>query len=238
VPQKKAAAKKAKPKKRVPKPTAADSAKSPAKTPIRSLRPEPRDSRHALIDVAIEIIQSRGIDALRVEDVCERVGVSKGSLYWHFGDREGLIREALLEHMYRLGDEQLSVLNSAVDKFTTRDDYLSKIAGAFVDPFDLSQVEGRWQRLELIAGSRRDPKLAPIMAEIQRRHFRYLSDIMERSAREGLLRLDVDPKAIAALLVAVGLGSNVLALLGDEGPQPEAWTTSLLVLVDALFPPK
>lgn len=238
MPQKKSAARKVAPKKRVARKAPAKPPKSPAKTSIRSLRPEPRDSRHALIDVAIEIIQSRGIDALKVEDVCEQVGVSKGSLYWHFGDREGLIREALLEHMYRLGDEQLAVLNNAVDKFTTRDDYLSKIAGAFVDPFDASQVETRWQRLELIAGSRRDPKLAPIMAEIQRRHFRYLSDIMERSAREGLLRLDVDPKAIAALLVAVGLGSNVLSLLGEEGPQADAWTSSLIVLVDALFPPK
>jgi AcrR family transcriptional regulator len=238
VPQKKAAAKKAKPKKRAPKQVVVDSAKSAARPSLTSLRPERRDSRHALIDVAIEIIQAHGIDALRIEDVCERVGVSKGSLYWHFGDREGLIREALLEHMYRLGDEQLAVLNSAVDRFTTRDDYLMKIAGAFVDPFDASQVETRWQRLELIAGSRRDPKLAPIMAEIQRRHHRYLTDIMEKASKQGVLRPDVDPKAVAAMLVAVGLGSNVLSLLGEEGPRPEAWTASLIVLVDALFPPK
>lgn len=238
MPTKKASARKAKSKRRASR-TATSTASNPASaTSLSSLRPERRVSRDALIDAAIELIHAHGVDALRIEDVCERVGVSKGSMYWHFGDREGLIREALLEHMYRLGDEQLTVLNSAVDKFTTRDDYLMRIAGAFVDPFDKSQVESRWQRLELIAGSRRDPKLAPIMAEIQRRHHRYLSDIMERAAREGLLRPDVDPKAIAALLVVVGLGSNVLSLLGDEGPQPEAWTASLLVLVDALFPPK
>lgn len=205
-------------------------------TPLRPAKPVRRDSRQELIDVAIDIIQSHGIDALRIDDVCERVGVSKGSLYWHFGDREGLIREALLEHMYRVGDEQLKAFTEAVDNFTTRDDYLLKIGGAFVDPFDESQVETRWQRLELIAGSRRDTTLAPIMAEIQRRHYRYVADILERALAQKILRPDLDPKAVAAMIVAVGLGSNVLSLLDDEGPTPEAWMNFLLVMVDTLFP--
>ena len=205
-------------------------------TPLRPAKPVRRDSRQELIDVAVDIIQSHGIDALRIDDVCERVGVSKGSLYWHFGDREGLIREALLEHMYRVGDEQLKVFTEAVDNFTSRVDYLTKIGGAFVDPFDESQVETRWQRLELIASSRRDATLAPIMAEIQRRHYRYVADILERALSQKILRPELDPKAVAAMLVAVGLGSNVLSLLGDEGPTPEAWTGFLLVMVDTLFP--
>ena len=208
-------------------------------TPLTSLRPAKparKDSRQELIDVAIDIIQTHGIDALRIEDVCERVGVSKGSLYWHFGDRNGLIREALLEHMYRLGDEQLGTLSAAVDNFSSRDDYLAKVAGALVDPFDASQVETRWQRLELIASSRRDPDLSAIMAEIQRRHHRYLADLMDKAAAQGVLRPDVDPSAVAAMLVAVGLGSNVLSLLGEEGPTPEAWTGFLLVMIETLFP--
>jgi len=208
---------------------------APHREPARS-RPARRDSRSELIDVAIQIIQSHGVDALRIEDVCERVGVSKGSLYWHFGDRDGLIREALLEQMYRMGKDQLSVLNDAVETFATRDEYLMKIAGALVDPFDAEQVESRWQRLELLAGSRRDPMLASIISDIQRRHLRYLDDIMTKAAQQGALRPDVDPTAVAAMLVVVGLGSNVLSVLGEDGPSPEQWLGLLLVMIDALFP--
>lgn len=206
-------------------------------TSLRPVRPARKDSRQELIDVAIEIIQYQGIDALRIEDVCERVGVSKGSLYWHFSDREGLIREALLEQLYRLGDEQLGVLSAAVDTAATRDEYLMRLAGAFVDPFDKEQVEARWQRLEMIATTRRDPKLAAIMEEIQQRHHRYLTDLMEKAAAKGFLRKDVDPAAIAAMVTAIGLGSNILGLLGEDGPTPDAWQSSLFVLIDMLFPP-
>ena len=206
---------------------------SPAKKSPRRTQP---DSRAELIDAAIDIILRDGIDALRIEDVCERVGVTKGSLYWHFNDRTGLIRESLLEHMRRVGEAQLSVLSDAVGSNATRDEYLARVAGAVVDPFDAKEVESRWQRLELITTSRRDPEMAAIMADIQRRHQRYLTDLMETASARGLLRADVDPKAVAAMLVSVGMGSNLLSLLGEDGPNPDAWSGFLFVMIETLFP--
>lgn len=211
------------------------SSKKPSKAK-NSPRRAHTDSRTELIDATIEIILRDGIDALRIEDVCERVGVTKGSLYWHFNDRTGLIRESLLEHMRRLGEAQLSALSEAVGSDATRDEYLGRVAGALVDPFDAAEVESRWQRLELITTSRRDPELAAIMSDIQRRHQRYLTDLMETASARGLLRSDVDPKALAAMFVAVGMGSNLLSLLGEDGPAPEAWTGLLLVMIETLFP--
>ena len=213
---------------------------SPAKkvdTPKKTRRQAHPDSRTELIDATLDIILKDGIDALRIEDVCERVGVTKGSLYWHFNDRTGLIREALLEHLRRLGEAQLSALSDAVEGFTTRDEHLVRIAGALVDPFDPDEVEARWQRFELIATSRRDPELAAIMSDIQRRHQRYLTDLMETASARGILRADVDPKAMAAMLISVGMGSNLLSLLGEDGPDADSWSQFLLLMIEMLFPP-
>ena len=209
--------------------------KKPSK-PNKAPRRTYPDSRMELIDAAIDIVFKDGIDALRIEDVCDRVGVTKGSLYWHFNDRNGLIREALLEHMRRIGEAQLSALSEAVGSDATRDEYLARIAGALVDPFDKAEVESRWQRLELIATSRRDPEMAAIMSDIQRRHQRYLTDLMETASARGHLRPDVDPKALAAMLVSVGLGSNLLSLLGEDGPTPDSWSRFLFLMIETLFP--
>ena len=214
--------------------------KATGRTSTTKKKPAPRrprpDSRMELIDATIEIILRDGIDALRIEDVCDRVGVTKGSLYWHFNDRTGLIRESLLEHMRRLGEEQLGALSAAVGGFSTRDEYLVQVAGALVDPFDDDEVESRWQRLELITTSRRDPEMWSIMSDIQRRHQRFLTDLMETAATRGALRADVDPKATAAALVAVGMGSNLLSLLGEDGPSPAAWSGFLFLMIETLFP--
>lgn len=205
--------------------------------PPRPERRPRRDSRGELLDAALEIILERGIDGLRIEDVCERVGVTKGSLYWHFNDRDGLIREALLEQLYRMGEEKLDAASTAVDTASSRDDYLMKVAGAFVDPFDPAEVEARWQRLELITASRRDPGLWAMMSDVQRRQQRFLLELMDAASANGILRPDVDPRAMAAALSVISLGSNLLSLLGDDGPTPEAWTSLLLLMVELLFPP-
>ena len=204
--------------------------------PSRPTRKVRRDSRGELIDAALDIILNKGVDALRVDDVCEQVGVTKGSLYWHFNDREGLIQAALLEQLYRLADEQLAVLGGAIDSASSTDDYLAKVVEALINPFDSEEVHQRWQRLEIIVASRRDETLMTMMSDVQRRQQKYMTDAMEKASERRLLRPDADPKAVAAVLTAVSLGSTNLSLLGEDGPTPEAWTNLMLLMISLLFP--
>jgi len=196
-----------------------------------------QDSRQGLIDAALDIIVANGIDALRIEDVCERVGVTKGSLYWHFQDRQGLIREALFEQLRRLSAEQIEALDEAIDSGASRDEYLMRVAGTLVDPFDPEEAEARWQRWEMLATTRRDPELREVMADLQRRHQRYLVSIMSKAQERGILRRDADPAAVAAAINALALGSNNLSFLAEDGPSPDAWNGLMLLLIDLLFPP-
>lgn len=200
-------------------------------------RAAPQDSRQGLIDAALDIIVANGIDALRIEDVCERVGVTKGSLYWHFQDRQGLIREALFEQLRRLSAEQIEALDEAIDSGASRDEYLMRVAGTLVDPFDPEEAEARWQRWEMLATTRRDPELRDVMADLQRRHQRYLVSIMSKAQERGILRRDADPAAVAAAINALALGSNNLSFLAEDGPTPDAWNGLILLLIDLLFPP-
>ncbi len=55
-----------------------------------------RLDRDAWIRAAFAALAEHGADALRVEVLAKRCGVTKGSFYWHFKDRRDLI-EALLE---------------------------------------------------------------------------------------------------------------------------------------------
>lgn len=47
------------------------------------------------IHAAQRVLQSRSIDAVRVEVLAKEMGVTKGSFYWHFKDRDDLIRRML-----------------------------------------------------------------------------------------------------------------------------------------------
>jgi len=44
---------------------------------------------------ALELIAERGVQALAIEPLARRMGITKGSFYWHFASREALLEQAL-----------------------------------------------------------------------------------------------------------------------------------------------
>ena len=64
-------------------------------------RPQQQRSRElvkALIDATAKVIQQQGLDNTTTARIAEVAGVSVGSLYQYFGDKDGLI-EALMESL-------------------------------------------------------------------------------------------------------------------------------------------
>lgn len=45
---------------------------------------------------ALELIAEKGIRAVAVESLARRMGVTKGSFYWHFPNRDALLEQSLL----------------------------------------------------------------------------------------------------------------------------------------------
>ena len=53
--------------------------------------------REAWVRGAVAVLAEHGAEGLRVEVLAKRLGVTKGSFYWHFKDRRDL-QDAVLEH--------------------------------------------------------------------------------------------------------------------------------------------
>jgi TetR/AcrR family transcriptional regulator len=53
------------------------------------------DSRPQLLARALELFASRGYDAVGVQEIVDAAGVTKPSLYHHFGSKRGLLRALL-----------------------------------------------------------------------------------------------------------------------------------------------
>ena len=61
-----------------------------AAKPVRAML-----DRDAWIKAAVTILAEHGADGLRVEVLAKRLGVTKGSFYWHFKDRRDLLDAVL-----------------------------------------------------------------------------------------------------------------------------------------------
>ena len=63
-------------------------------------------SRDDWISGAWDMLGEAGLDGDRVEPLAKRLGVTKGSFYWHFRDRQELL-DALLDRWFSIWDDQM-----------------------------------------------------------------------------------------------------------------------------------
>jgi AcrR family transcriptional regulator len=77
-------------------------AKAKRKAPLRvALTPQ------SWVDAATAVLVDEGIDHVRVDVLASQLQVTRGSFYWHFRDREDLLRR-VLQHWSEQATEQLT----------------------------------------------------------------------------------------------------------------------------------
>lgn len=216
------------------RPSQAKPSRSTSKRPAGSAKT--LDSRAQMIDVALRMILDRGIDALRIDDVVAEVGVTKGSLYWHFEDRQGLVKAAIAEQIHRFSGEMVVGVSEAISDSSAKDDYLARIMPFIIDPFDKKQVKSRWGRLSILVETQNDPELREMMRDVQARHLEVVVELMTEAQKRGFLRPDLDPRSVAVVLSVINLGSNIIDVLGDHAPEPDDWWNMILFFVNSMFP--
>src|SRR5688500_11779761 len=65
-------------------------------------------SQDALIHAATSLFAERGYRGTSVQAIGERAGVSRGSIFWHFGSKEGLLW-AVVERSFRSWEAEILV---------------------------------------------------------------------------------------------------------------------------------
>ncbi len=66
-------------------------------------------------EAALQLIAEAGLRALTVEALATRLGVTKGSFYWHFKGRSELLADALGRWEHRVTTEAITGLSTVTD---------------------------------------------------------------------------------------------------------------------------
>ena len=75
-------------------------------------RKDPRLSPDAWVDAAYAAFEDGGVAAIRVDPLARKLGITRGSFYWHFKDRNALLR-AVVDRWQATSTEQEIETNEA-----------------------------------------------------------------------------------------------------------------------------
>lgn len=181
-------------------------------------------TRQRVLEVATEAIEKHGEAALRVEEVAHAAGVSVGTIYRYFGNREGLVVAVRAAQFLGALDEDLDQMESLMVSVSTPAEFVESIQRLTRAAGHPSRAPLRMQRIETIGASRARPALARAIGDEQARITDRFTAIVRRGQERGLIDPSLNPRSLAQFVLAFTLG-QVLAEIDTSAPfDLDGWT--------------
>ena len=184
----------------------------------------PRDQRadRAIVAAALELMAERGVRDLRMDDVAERAGVAKATIYRRYRSKDLLVSDAVAAVVSEI---------AIPDTGSTRADLLA-LMGQAVELYSVSLAAGLMPAV--IEEARRNPPLAAtVREEFLAGRRAALRAVLERGVQRGDLRSDLDFE----LALDVLGGAIFYRLLVTGGPIDERLGEGIVELILRGFAP-
>ncbi|MFJ6147140.1 TetR/AcrR family transcriptional regulator [Streptomyces anulatus] len=180
------------------------------------------ETQRRLVAAAWELAAEGGAAAASVQAVADRSGISRGSVAWHFGSKDGLLKAVIVE-AFRWGTSFMRERLAAAGP----DAGVEALIGA---NFDLmSRPEAHvFSTLLIEAVSRESPLRATYAEEYAKIRGLYADHLRTADAHVA------DPEAVAAALLGGTLGINIQHRLDPDLDRRGAVTAMTDIYTDAL----
>lgn len=122
------------------------------------------------IRAGLALLGRAGIDSVRVEPLAERLGVTKGSFYWHFKDRDAL-HAAMLE-TWRV-DTTRTAIERVETESVSKADRLTRLIGLAANNAWIARLE-----IAIRAWAKTEERAARAVAQIDRERVDYISSLL------------------------------------------------------------
>jgi AcrR family transcriptional regulator len=167
------------------------------------------DAKKKIIVAAIEIAAEKSWDAVTMEAIARKVGVTKGALYAYFENSEALLREVILE--------VFGNVRAGLEATLAGEDDLHRAVIQLADLIFEQQKPYASIFCELPTRLPQDPKYRKEFIRIFGRNRLIISDYFERMKGAGKLSRDLDADAAAGAILGLTMGLRIHALfLGQD----------------------
>lgn len=204
----------------------------------RKRAPRKTPNLEEIIAVTTELLLQHGEGGFRIEDVIERTGVSKSSLYLHFGDRDGLVGAAYVEQFTTDTNRNITQALLAFEDVKTQEQ-LEALLPAFVQTLAHVSHTVRWNRLDVLSAVRHRPEFMSRIVEMQTRLNSALAEALLVQQKLGNVRKDLSTREMAVLIQGVSIG-RIFRDLDSKMDRDDLkeWSELTLAVYKVILPPK
>ena len=176
----------------------------------RKTKEESIKTRSLLLEAALDVFSEKSFSEVTLSEIAERVGMTKGALYWHFKNKGDLLSKLIKEIFL---DSEMEFAEKLVERETLADlrDYYNK-------KLMLPDKNDRFIKINAIMLRRFEwPEevrlnLFTLLKDQIAREKKMINEILLRSRREGVIRQDIEVENASSAITSVFYGLYILVL--------------------------
>lgn len=187
----------------------------------RNRRPWALASKDRLIEAATKEIAAVGFEKAKLSDIAKRANMTAGSVYTWFENKEDLFRVALEDAL----TAQLVSNDAAIADTELVDHWFAHQLATLVprNHKDSAATDAQALLIESYYASWRDPKARQHLLKGINSHLEMFTNIVKNGQKHGKVHTDIDPEALALILVAIPTGLSLINLAGGPRVNNNSW---------------
>lgn len=187
----------------------------------RRRRPWALGSKDKLLKAAVDEITAVGFERARLTEIARRAGMTAGSVYTWFENKEDLFQAALEDAL----TSQIASNAAALEGTDLDADWPFAIAALVPRNFkDTDTTDAQRLLIESYYAAWRDPKAHEKLLKGIESHLAMYRSVLENASRQGHIAPDIDVDTLAMLLLAIPTGLSMLNLAGLPRVPDKTWT--------------
>jgi AcrR family transcriptional regulator len=193
-----------------------------------------KDTVDLVINATNQAIELGGESSVRVQEISAATNVSIGSIYHHFGDRDGLIRATYVHNFAVNIQEDIARAKRFMDKMhSTKEiaEHYDEMIEFLVDHFKHVPAD---KRANIIGNTTGRPLLRAALAEVQHGLTEQLTEVMQLLQDRKMLKPHLSPRAAAVMVLGM-LHGRIVAEIDTNPVSDLDWNQAMISAFGGLF---
>ena len=175
-----------------------------------------------LLEVTISELDRVGLAEIDLDSLLRKSKISKGSLYHHFGSKNGLLAAAEAQQFMKYLKREGETFRELIEDCKSKQKFIDLVAGVMKITRLEANIDFRKKRVRAIAMSFNDETLAQVLKNAQIEVTEYLAGSFQIAKDRGWVKPDTDLMALSYWIQGVFIG-HIMLDITEQTEHEDAW---------------
>ena len=175
-----------------------------------------------LLEVTISELDRVGLAEIDLDSLLRKSKISKGSLYHHFGSKNGLLAAAEAQQFMKYLKREGETFRELIEDCKSKQKFVDLVADVMKITRLEANIDFRKKRVRAIAMSFNDENLAQVLKNAQIEVTEYLAGSFQIAKDRGWVKPDTDLMALSYWIQGVFIG-HIMLDITEQTEHEDAW---------------